>query len=159
MKQIKILACVFAALCATSSCTQSAKQENQEASDKACTEKTCTTKEITHRSNVFMYEKDMEWEPAGEGVTRQIVGYNDDIMMVKVKFEKGGIGTAHKHKHTQVTYVASGAFEFTVGDEKKVVKAGDAIYMEPNVEHGCVCLEAGLLIDCFSPYRDDFLKK
>lgn len=159
MKQIKILACAFAALCATSSCTQPAKQENQETSDKACTEKTCTAKEITHRSNVFMYEKDMEWEPAGEGATRQIVGYNDDIMMVKVKFEKGGIGAAHKHKHTQVAYVASGAFEFTVGDEKKVVKAGDAIYMEPNVEHGCVCLEAGLLIDCFSPYRDDFLKK
>ena len=151
--KIKTLVSVFAlsALFATSSCTQ---QQNQ--------------KEMNNHSNVFMYENDMEWEPAGEGVTRQIVGYNEDIMMVKVKFEKGGIGTAHTHKHTQVTYVASGAFEFTIGDEKKVVKAGDALYMEPNVMHGCVCLEVmhgcvclepGLLIDCFSPYRDDFLKK
>lgn len=126
----------------TSSCTQ---QQNQ--------------KEMNNHSNVFMYENNMKWEPAGEGVTRQITGYNEDIMMVKVKFEKGGIGTIHTHKHTQVTYVVSGTFKFTIGDEKKVVKAGDALYMEPNVEHGCVCLEAGLLIDCFSPYRDDFLKK
>ena len=144
MKTFKTLVSVFAlsALFATSSCTQ---QQNQ--------------KEMDNHSNVFMYENDMEWEPAGEGVTRQIVGYNEDIMMVKVKFEKGGVGTAHTHKHTQVTYVVSGAFEFTIGDEKKVVKAGDALYMEPNVEHGCVCLEAGLLIDSFNPYRDDFLKK
>lgn len=144
MKTFKTLVSVFAlsALFATSSCTQ---QQNQ--------------KEMDNHSNVFMYENDMEWEPAGEGVTRQIVGYNEDIMMVKVKFEKGGVGTAHTHKHTQVTYVVSGAFEFNIGDEKKVVKAGDALYMEPNVEHGCVCLEAGLLIDCFNPYRDDFLKK
>lgn len=144
MKTFKTLVSVFAlsALFATSSCTQ---QQNQ--------------KKMDNHSNVFMYENDMEWEPAGEGVTRQIVGYNEDIMMVKVKFEKGGVGTAHTHKHTQVTYVVSGAFEFTIGDEKKVVKAGDALYMEPNVEHGCVCLEAGLLIDCFNPYRNDFLKK
>ena len=120
MKTFKTLVSVFAlsALFATSSCTQ---QQNQ--------------KEMDNHSNVFMYENDMEWEPAGEGVTRQIVGYNEDIMMVKVKFEKGGVGTAHTHKHTQVTYVVSGAFEFTIGDQKKVVKAGDALYMEPNVEH------------------------
>lgn len=144
MKTIETLASVLAlsALFATSSCTQ---QQNQ--------------KEMDNHSNVFMYEEEMKWEPAGEGATRQIVGYNNDVMMVKVKFEKGGIGTPHAHKHTQVTYVASGAFEFTIGGEKKVVKTGDALYMEPNVEHGCVCLEAGLLIDCFSPYRDDFLKK
>lgn len=144
MKTLKILvsAFVLSAVCATGSFAQ---QQNQ--------------KDTAKHSDVFMYENDREWEPAGEGVTRQIVGYNQDIMMVKVKFDKGGIGSAHKHEHTQVTYVVSGAFEFTIGGEKKVVKAGDALYMEPNVEHGCVCLEAGLLIDCFSPYRADFLKK
>ena len=86
MKTFKTLVSVFAlsALFATSSCTQ---QQNQ--------------KEMDNHSNVFMYENDMEWEPAGEGVTRQIVGYNEDIMMVKVKFEKGGVGTAHTHAHCQ----------------------------------------------------------
>lgn len=117
------------------------------------------TKNCKTSSNVFLYEKDIPWEPAEKGVTRQILGYNGQIMMVKVKFEKGAIGSAHTHYHTQVTYVASGKFEFTVNGEKKVVNAGDGIYMEPDVLHGCVCLEAGVLIDCFSPMRETFLKK
>lgn len=111
------------------------------------------------RSETFIYEKDKVWEPAGEGVTRQIMGYDGQVMLVKVKFEKGAIGTAHTHYHTQTTYVASGKFEFTIGDEKKIVVAGDGLYMEPDVLHGCVCLEPGVLIDCFAPMRADFLKK
>ncbi|MCD8184003.1 MAG: cupin domain-containing protein [Bacteroides sp.] len=110
------------------------------------------------RSETFIYEKNKEWKPAGEGVTRQIMGYDGQVMLVKVKFEKGAIGTPHTHYHTQTTYVASGKFEFTVGGEKKIVAAGDGIYIEPDVLHGCICLEPGILIDCFSPMRADFLK-
>ncbi len=111
------------------------------------------------RSETFLYEKGKQWEPAGEGVTRQIMGYDGQVMLVKVKFEKGAIGTPHTHYHTQTTYVASGKFEFTVNGETKIVEAGDGIYMEPDVLHGCTCLEAGVLIDCFSPMRADFLGK
>jgi quercetin dioxygenase-like cupin family protein len=107
-----------------------------------------------------LFENDVQWEPAGENIVRQIMGYNDDVMLVKVKFEKvGAVGTPHVHPHTQTTYVASGKFEFTVGDETKIVSAGDGLYMEPNVLHGCVCIEPGILIDCFAPMREDFLKK
>ena len=111
------------------------------------------------RSEVFLYENQKEWEPAGEGVVRQIMGYDGQIMLVKVKFIKGAVGTPHSHYHTQNTYVASGKFEFTVNGVKKIVSAGDGIYIEPDVVHGCTCLEAGMLIDCFSPMRADFLKK
>ena len=111
------------------------------------------------RSATFVYEKEKVWEPAGDGVTRQIMGYDGQAMLVKVKFEKGAIGTPHTHYHTQLTYVVSGKFEFTVGDEKQIVAAGDGIYIEPDVMHGCVCLEAGVLIDSFAPMRVDFLVK
>ncbi|WP_455672926.1 cupin domain-containing protein [Phocaeicola sp.] len=111
------------------------------------------------RSCTFLPEQEMAWEPAGEGVVRQIMGYDGQTMMVKVKFATGACGAPHTHYHTQTTYVASGRFEFTVGNEKRIVEAGDGIYMEPDVLHGCVCLEAGILIDCFSPMRTDFLGK
>ena len=111
------------------------------------------------RSETFISGKETSWQPAGEGVCRQIMGYDGNVMLVKVKFKKGAQGTPHTHFHTQTTYVASGKFEFTVGGEKKIVKAGDSIYMEPNVLHGCVCLKPGILIDCFSPMRSDFLKQ
>ncbi len=111
------------------------------------------------RSEVFMYEKDLPWEPAGENVTRQILGYDGQITMVKVKFDKGSVGTLHRHYHTQVSYVVSGKFEFTIDGKTKIVSAGDALYMEPDVLHGCVCLEAGVLIDCFTPMRADYIPK
>ncbi|EJG0469284.1 TPA: cupin domain-containing protein, partial [Vibrio parahaemolyticus] len=72
-------------------------------------------------------------------------------------FEEGAIGAMHSHPHEQLTYVLSGEFEFTIGDEKKIVKTGDTMYKEPNIEHGCVCLKAGVLIDTFTPMRKDFV--
>lgn len=111
------------------------------------------------QSKNFQYEQEIPWEPAGKGVIRQILGYNDDLMMVKVKFEKGATGTPHTHPHTQVTYVASGVFEFTTDGEASIVRTGDGVYMKPGIEHGCKCMEEGILIDTFSPIRKDFLKK
>lgn len=110
------------------------------------------------KSDNFLYEDKVIWENPSAGVERQIMGYNEHIMTVKVKFEKGAVGTTHTHPHAQTTYVASGVFEFTVDGETNIVKKGDGILMEPDVLHGCVCLEAGILIDTFTPMRKDFLK-
>ncbi|WP_291914668.1 cupin domain-containing protein [Chitinophaga sp. CB10] len=109
-------------------------------------------------SQIFQFEKEIPWEQPSPGIERQIFGYDERVMLVKVKFEKGAVGTMHQHPHTQVTYVESGAFEFTIGDETRVIRAGDGCYMPSNVMHGCTCLEAGVLIDTFSPHREDFLK-
>ncbi|PWG79119.1 cupin domain-containing protein [Pararcticibacter amylolyticus] len=110
------------------------------------------------RSSLFQIEQDIPWETAGEGVQRQIYGYDDQIMLVKAKFEAGAIGVLHEHYHAQVTYVESGVFDMTIGEEKKTLKKGDGYYIPPHVLHGCVCIEPGLLIDVFSPHREDFLK-
>ena len=108
-------------------------------------------------SELFCMADSMEWEDLGGGVSRKIMGWDNQIMMVKVKFEKGAEGSPHQHFQTQTTYCAKGKFEFTIGDEKQVVKYGDGIYVPPNVLHGAVCLEEGVLIDVFSPVREDFL--
>ncbi len=112
---------------------------------------------MKRESNPFQFESEMQWKPAGAGTLRQVMAYNDELMMVKVKFETGAVGVPHTHPHTQATCVASGVFEFTVGDETKIVRAGDGIYMKPGILHGCKCLEAGILIDTFAPMREDFL--
>lgn len=112
------------------------------------------------RSKTFVCENETKWETIGDGITRQILGYDGHIMMVKIKAEKAGpVGVEHAHYHPQVTYVSSGKFEFTIGNEKKVVTAGDGMYMEPDVRHSCICIEPGIIVDCFSPMREDFLKK
>lgn len=111
------------------------------------------------QSNLFQIEQDIPWEKAGEGIERQIYGYDDQIMLVKAKFEAGAVGTLHQHPHVQVTYVDSGIFEMTIGEEKTIIKKGDGYYVPPHVIHGCVCVEPGILIDVFSPHREDFLNK
>ncbi|AHW58596.1 Cupin domain-containing protein [Draconibacterium orientale] len=97
------------------------------------------------------------WEDLGNGMARQIMGWDNQIMMVKVKFEKGAVGAEHSHFHSQTTYCESGKFEFTMAGEKVIVEPGDGLYIEPNMLHGALCLEPGILIDVFSPMREDFL--
>jgi quercetin dioxygenase-like cupin family protein len=109
-------------------------------------------------SEKFVEADKLEWEELGGGVSRKFLGWDNQIMMVKVKFEKGAEGSPHQHFHTQATYCVEGKFEFFIGEEKKIVKAGDGVYIEPNILHGAVCLEPGILIDVFSPVREDFLQ-
>ncbi len=113
---------------------------------------------MTTRSETFQIGAEMPWENPGPGITRQIMAYDGQLMMVKVHFEKGAVGTLHEHYHSQATYVASGKFELTIGTEKRVLVEGDGYYVAPDLIHGCVCLEEGVLIDTFSPVRADFLK-
>lgn len=110
------------------------------------------------RSEVFQFEKELKWEHPAPGIRRQIMGYDGQLMMVKVEFEKGAVGTLHEHYHSQATYVASGKFELTIGDRKEILSTGDGYYVAPDEPHGCVCLEAGVLIDTFGPMRADFLE-
>jgi len=106
----------------------------------------------------FLFEDKVEWKELGMGVRRQILGYDDKLMTVKVEFQSGSVGALHSHLHSQTTYVASGVFEFEINSVKQIVKSGDGLYMAPDVAHGVVCLESGILIDSFSPVRADFLK-
>ena len=110
------------------------------------------------QSELFQIEIETTWEDLGNGVQRKIYGYDDQIMLVKAKFEAGAVGPLHEHYHVQVTYVESGVFEMTIGDEKRIIRKGDGYYVPPHAVHGCVCVEPGVLIDVFAPHREDFIK-
>lgn len=110
------------------------------------------------KADVFFEQDKMEWEILEDKISRQIVGYDDTMMMVNVKFKKDGVGQMHNHIHTQSTHISSGKFEVTIGDEKKILKEGDSFFVPSNIMHGVVCLEEGMLIDVFNPVRKDFLE-
>ena len=105
----------------------------------------------------LFFEGSSKWEDLGGGVSRQFMGYNSQQMMIKVKFEKDAIGPLHNHFHSQITYVAQGRFEVRVDGVVQVLGEGDGFFAQPNVVHGVKCLEPGLLIDVFTPLREDFL--
>ncbi len=111
------------------------------------------------RSKGFVTGNEVAWENADPGITRKIMAYDGQIMMVRVHFSQGAVGTRHAHYHSQVSYVVNGKFEVSLGDDKQILTAGDSFYVEPDLDHGAICLEEGELIDVFSPHRADFLKK
>lgn len=96
--------------------------------------------------------------PTSEGVTRQVLSDHPDLMIVEFSFnEVGSEGALHNHPHVQSTYVKTGKFRFTLGDEQRDVGPGDSFVIPSGMTHGCVCIEPGTLIDAFTPRRDDFL--
>jgi quercetin dioxygenase-like cupin family protein len=112
----------------------------------------------TQEEKVFIENREVPWEPVTEGVKRKIMAFDEKLMLVKVEFEKGAVGALHRHHHSQITHVESGIFEVQINGEKKLLTPGDAYYIPSNVLHGCECMEPGVLIDVFSPMREDFVK-
>ena len=110
------------------------------------------------KDQIWNFNNDISSETTGTGVCRKILAYTDSLMCVENHFEKGAVGTLHHHPHTQITYVVSGKFEFEIDGVKKIVCAGDSMLKKDSIEHGCVCLEAGILLDIFTPMREEFVK-
>jgi quercetin dioxygenase-like cupin family protein len=112
---------------------------------------------MNHKFQNWVFGQDIEGTQAAPGITRKILAYCDEMMAVANIFEQNATGAMHSHPHTQITYIAEGKFEFTIGNETKIVQKGDTLLKQHGIEHGCKCLEAGVLIDVFNPMREDFV--
>ncbi len=109
--------------------------------------------------DTFFVNSEHQWEELGGGIKRKIVGYTDDLMAVHLNFDKGAVGEPHHHDiHDQIGYVVAGSFEVEVDGKKQILKAGDAYIAPKHFVHGAVALEDNsILLDMFSPLREDFL--
>ncbi len=92
-----------------------------------------------------------------DGSTRRVILHLPELMLVEFSFEKGGIGRLHSHPHVQSSYIAEGVFDATIDGVTERIGAGGAYIVPSGVMHGVVAVEAGRLIDTFTPRRDDFL--
>lgn len=108
-------------------------------------------------SNAFLFGDRTPKEELGEGLSRQLFGFDDAILMTRVEFEAGAIGEIHSHEHSQVSYIESGEFDVCIDGVEKRLGSGDSFYVHPNLDHGAICRKAGVVLDVFSPAREDFL--
>ncbi len=111
----------------------------------------------SRKGKPFATFADIAWQAAGPGIQRKILSYDDKMMVVRVDFEAGAIGAPHKHPHHQCAYVVSGAFDVTIDGQTKRLTTGDTYLVDGDIIHGAVCVEAGTLIDIFTPMREDFV--
>lgn len=105
----------------------------------------------------FSLNEDTVWTEVAPGNCRAVLSDRPELMLVAFSFDKGAIGALHSHPHIQASYVAKGAFDVHVDGETVTLHQGDSFIVSPHLIHGVVALEEGLLIDTFTPRRDDFV--
>lgn len=93
----------------------------------------------------------------GNGCRRKVLATGGGLMTVEFHFDKGAIGALHSHPHEQVGYVVAGRFRFTMEGKDTLLTVGDSYYVPSGVVHGAEALEEGILLDVFTPQREDFL--
>ena len=106
---------------------------------------------------MIIKNSEIDYTILDEKCRRKILAHSENLMMVEVTFDKDGVGALHKHVHEQISYISKGSFEFDIEGEKTLVKQGDSIYIPTNALHGVRALEDAIIIDVFTPRREDFL--
>ena len=94
---------------------------------------------------------------AGEGIRRKVLCYDGGVMIVRVSFEAGAVGASHAHPHVQCSVVESGVFDITISGQTQRLNAGDSFFAPSDEVHGAVSVEPGVLVDVFTPMRDEFV--
>ena len=77
--------------------------------------------------------------PAGRR-TKVLVGKDSQLqakgfVMGRVRVFPGGSIPPHEHFNEEAYHILSGTGEMQVGEERGTVRAGDTVYMEPDVPH------------------------
>lgn len=107
--------------------------------------------------NVFAHANEVTAKKVKEGIEMRVLVWSGKLMMTHVTFKKGSVGDLHSHPHEQISYIVEGEFLYKVGEEEYHMKAGGAIYVPSNVKHQVEALTDGILLDVFTPIREDYL--
>ncbi len=91
------------------------------------------------------------------GIERQMI-VGEKMMICRLRFAPQTVTTPHDHPHEQMTFVEQGRVRFLIGEEEVLAQTGDILHIPPGCWHGATMLdEEVILIDLFSPIREDFL--
>ena len=91
------------------------------------------------------------------GLTRKVMAYNDKLFLAEHQMVKGWVGSVHSHPHDQVVYVVRGHLKVTCQGKTFEIRSGDSFVVRGEVEHGASALEDSLVIDVFTPCRQDYI--
>jgi quercetin dioxygenase-like cupin family protein len=104
----------------------------------------------------FFTVKDLPGTEMLPGMMRRAV-YLDNVMITFFDFEPNAVVPEHSHPHEQISFVVKGAMEFHLGDETRVLRAGEGACCPPDVPHSAVILdEPTFALDAWYPPREDY---
>ena len=97
------------------------------------------------------------WIDIVPGIKRQTITTGTTMYQMRARLEAGRTLPQHQHAQEQITHVISGRVRMIVAGEPHELGPGESLYLASNVPHGAETLEDTLVIDTFSPPRDDYL--
>lgn len=112
---------------------------------------------MMRKGDPFVADAETAWVASAPGIRRKVLCHDDAIMLVRFAFEAGAVGAEHSHPHRQVSVIESGVFDVTIAGKTRRLNAGDSYLVAPDLRHGATAIEAGVIVDVFSPLREDFL--
>ncbi len=104
-----------------------------------------------------MMQQPGPWVEMQPGIRRQTIAIGPAMMQLQVRLDAGSTLPIHQHPHEQLTYVVHGRLRFTLADATFELETGAALMIPGGVPHGVETLEDTLVIDTFSPPREDLL--
>jgi quercetin dioxygenase-like cupin family protein len=96
-------------------------------------------------------------EHVAEGIQRQMV-VGEGLMVCRFRFAPFLVTPEHEHPHEQMSIVVSGRVRFFIEGNERIAVPGDVLHFPPRCWHGATMMdEEVVLIDIFTPVREDFL--
>ncbi|MDL2226966.1 cupin domain-containing protein [Deltaproteobacteria bacterium OttesenSCG-928-M10] len=106
---------------------------------------------------MFICGREAEAKPIGEGMARKVLCYSPQLMICEISLKKGALVPEHRHPHEQSTYVVSGRCRAFINDEAHEMTAGDNVFFKSDMPHRIEALEDTVVLDIFTPMREDFV--
>jgi quercetin dioxygenase-like cupin family protein len=92
-----------------------------------------------------------------EGIDLTTLVHGEKTLMSQFKIARGSAIPAHSHPHEQTGIMISGKLRFNVDGEIVDVEPGDSWCLAGGIEHSAEALEDSIIIEVFSPVREDYL--
>jgi len=91
------------------------------------------------------------------GMDFEVLAHGKKCMITRFKFKPGQEVTPHSHPHEQAGYIVSGRAMLRIGNKEEVVAEGDSYYVPGGEKHGLVAVNDTIVLDFFTPPREDYL--
>lgn len=82
--------------------------------------------------------------------------HSENMTLSYWKLDQGAKIPNHAHPHEQVTSLIEGRMAITVGDETRVISAGEVAVIPSNTPHAVTAETECRVIDVFYPVREDY---
>ena len=106
---------------------------------------------------MFTKKSDTDYRELVDGVEMKTLAHGEKTLLAEFHLKKGAAIPLHGHLYEQTGFMVSGKMRFTIGAEQFECEPGDTWCIPEDVPHGVEVLEDSVVVEVFSPVREDYL--